>query len=69
MLFLKKEHISITGRTVTAKIEYCIKSIFRTCVYIKLILHEIMLPCKIDFMQKIWCARHIFDILLIFEFT
>jgi hypothetical protein len=23
------------------------------------------LPCKIDFMQKFWCVRHIFDISLI----
>ena len=26
---------------VTAKIEYCVKSILRTCLYIKSILHEI----------------------------
>ena len=29
-------------RSVTAKIEYCIKSILRTCLYIKSILHEIV---------------------------
>jgi hypothetical protein len=30
------------SRSVTAKIEYCIKSILRTCLYIKSILHEIV---------------------------
>jgi hypothetical protein len=28
--------------SVSAKIEYCVKSILRTCLYIKSILHEIV---------------------------
>ncbi len=33
--------VSFDG-SVTAKIEYCVKSILRTCLYIKSILHEIV---------------------------
>ncbi len=39
----------------------------RTCLYIKSIYMK-SLPCKIDFMQKIWCERHIFDFSCKFDF-
>jgi hypothetical protein len=34
-------HAPRVSGSVTAKIEYCVKSILRTCLYIKSILHEI----------------------------
>ena len=36
------EYVGFWGRSVTAKIEYIVKSILRTCLYIKSILHEII---------------------------